>query len=394
MTTQEKLDILSKDAQYDLSCACGTKKPEEHRKRTQTGDAWLYPVTVASGGTGIMLKTLLGNVCHNDCLYCPLRCQQDFKRVALGPEELASFFMDFMRKRHLIGLFLSSGVMGTPENTMDRLIATAEILRRKYRYRGYIHLKIIPGASRSSIDAALSYASAVSLNIETPGASHFSKLTHQKNYHTDILEPLQYILQQTRREAAHARVTTSSQFIVGASDETDKDILTYCNTLYGQMGMDRLYYSAYQKGLGDASIPGENVPQLPQPLIAENTLFPELESPATIGDDALLVREHRLYQADWLMRIYKFSFDDIPFTDSGHLDLTKDPKQIWADQHPEFFPLSVKKAELQDLLRVPGIGPTYAKRIVEHRHNDGIYSLRSLPVPPFVLSKALPYMIL
>lgn len=410
------MDILSRDAQYDLSCACGTKRPDEHRKRSLGGDSWLYPVTVTSGGTGIMLKTLLGNVCSNDCLYCPLRCQRDFKRVIMTPDELATFYMDFLRKRRLIGIFLSSGVMGSAERTMHDLVATAEILRKKYRYRGYIHLKIIPGASRPAIDAAMKYASAVSLNIETPGAQHFRRLTHKKDYHQDILEPLQYILSQTSREGTHPHVTTSSQFIVGASDETDKDILTYCNTLYGEMGMNRLYYSAYQRGLGDPSIPGEMVGEdvsdasfkgreqyehyrqtrggeFTQNWSSNATLFPELASlPAR--DDSLLVREHRLYQADWLMRIYKFSFADIQFSPDGNLDLTRDPKQIWADTHPEFYPVSVRKAPEQSLLRIPGIGPVYAKKIVMHRRNEGIYSLNSLPVPPTVLSKALPYIIL
>lgn len=392
MTTQEKLDILSRDAQYDLSCACGTKRPEEHRKRSSTGDSWLYPVTVASGGTGIMLKTLLGNTCSNDCLYCPLRCQRDFKRVVMSPEELAAFFMDILRKRWLMGLFLSSGVIGSAERTMHDLVATAEILRKKYRYRGYIHLKIIPGASRPSIDAAMKYASAVSLNIETPGACHFCRLTHKKDYHQDILEPLQYILAQTSRDGAHPRVKTSSQFIVGASDETDKDILTYCNTLYGDMGMGRLYYSAYQRGLGDPSIPGEASADDEAPAGPSDCLFPEMEAPPR--DDALLVREHRLYQADWLMRIYKFSFEEIQFSQDGNLDLARDPKQVWADTHPEFYPVSVRKASELNLLKVPGIGPAYAKKIIQHRRTDGIYSLDTLPLPQFALSKALPYIIL
>ena len=172
MDTQSKLDILSRDAQYDLSCACGTKNPQEHRKRNTAGSGWLYPTTTVSGGPGIMLKTLMGNRCANDCKYCPLRNDQDFSPVALAPKGMASFFHEFQSKRPLIGLFLSSAVLGCAEKTMEMLTDTARILRNSYRYRGYIHLKVIPGSSKESIDEALKYASALSLNIEAPGEQH------------------------------------------------------------------------------------------------------------------------------------------------------------------------------------------------------------------------------
>jgi len=257
MDTQSKLDILSRDAQYDLSCACGTKNPQEHRKRNTAGSGWLYPTTTVSGGPGIMLKTLMGNRCANDCKYCPLRNDQDFRPVALAPKEMASFFHEFQSKRPLIGLFLSSAVLGCAEKTMEMLTDTARILRNSYRYRGYIHLKVIPGSSKESIDEALKYASALSLNIEAPGEQHFSKLSESKNYVQDILQPLTYIASQTAKGSRYERVHTSSQFIVGASDELDKEILLYTSRLYQELHMGRLYFSAYQKGLGDQSLPGE-----------------------------------------------------------------------------------------------------------------------------------------
>ncbi len=392
MDVQEKLDILARDAQYDLSCACGTKKPEEHRKKNALGDRWLYPVTVAGGGSGIMLKTLMTNGCGNDCKYCPLRSQKDFRRVSLEPSELASFFMEFQRKRHMIGLFLSSGVIGNPDRTMERLVGTAEILRKKYRYRGYVHLKIIPGASQAAIDKAMSYASAVSLNIETPGEKHFHKLTDRKRYETDIVSPLRYISEQTRRGGPFPRVHTSSQFIVGASDETDQEILQYGWAMYRNLEFERLYYSAYQNGLGDPSIPGER--QLEKELIVEEqpTLFelPPVYRP--VGAQKLLVREHRLYQADWLFRKYRFDYDDLLFDTSGNLDLTKDPKQRWADAHPEYYPVSVRKASLNQLLRVPGIGPTFARRIVDQRKDAVLCTLDDLRLPNAYLKKASPYL--
>lgn len=389
MDTKDKLDILSRDAQYDLSCACGTKNPAEHRKKNSSGDGWLYPTTTASGGPGIILKTLMGNRCSNDCKYCPLRANQDFRSVALSPYEMASFFFEFQLKRPLIGIFLSSAVLGDCEKTMEQLVATAEILRKHFRYRGYIHLKIIPGASKMSIDAALRYASAVSLNIEAPGEKHFSKLSDLKNYQKDIIDPLTYISQQTSKGNRYAKVHTSSQFIVGASDEKDNEILGYGSRMYSNLHVGRLYYSAYQGGLGDPSIPGEqNVMKLESD--AQLSLF-DFETPRGTSPDAL-VREHRLYQADWLLRQYGFGYDELIFGKEGNLSLEKDPKLVWAESHPDYFPLSVKKASKEQLLRVPGIGPTFASRIVNYRKDTPLSTLEDLRLPSAYFNKAKSYL--
>ncbi|WP_298501876.1 radical SAM protein [uncultured Sphaerochaeta sp.] len=386
MDTQSKLDILSRDAQYDLSCACGTKNPEEHRKRNAAGSGWLYPATTASGGPGIMLKTLLGNRCTNDCKYCPLRNNQDFRPVALAPKEMASFFYEFQSKRPLVGLFLSSAVLGSPEKTMGMLIDTARILRTSYRYRGYIHLKVIPGSSKESIDEALKYASALSLNIEAPGEHHVAKLSDTKNYVQDILEPLTYIASQTAKGSRYERVHTSSQFIVGASDELDKEILLYTSRLYRELHMGRLYFSAYQKGLGEQSLPGEQRQQpRPQLELFDLGLLPE-------DNQASLTREHRLYQADWLLRKYGFSYEDLLFTKEGNLCLDRDPKLVWAQANPQFFPLSVKRAPREALLRVPGLGPTYVLRIVNQRRLSPLTCLEDLKLPFSVLEKARPFL--
>ncbi len=386
MDIQDKLDILSRDAQYDLSCACGTKNPSEHRKRNSTGSGWLYPTTTASGGPGIMLKTLLGNRCSNDCKYCPLRENQDFRPIALGPKEMASFFYEFQSKRSLIGLFLSSAVLGTPDKTMELLVETAKILRNYYHYKGYIHLKVIPGASKASIDAALRYASALSLNIETPGVEHFSKLTDRKDYVQDILEPLRYIAYQTMKGSRYQRVHTSSQFIVGASDEVDKEILLYTSQMYKELHMGRLYFSAYQQGLGDSRIPGELIKYQNQQL----GLFDDLPLPQE--QQPVLTREHRLYQADWLLRQYGFKFDEFLFSDQGNLSLTDDPKLVWAKANPQFYPLSIKRSSKQELLRVPGLGPTYVNRIIKTRRETSISCLEDLRLPFSTLQRARPFL--
>lgn len=389
METTSKLDILSRDAQYDLSCACSTKNPLEHRKQAGDGN-WLYPVTVANGGTGIMLKTLLSNACSNDCRYCPLRQNQDTARVALQPEELASFFMSLLAKRHLIGLFLSSGVLGSADLTMDRLVATADILRKRYRYKGYIHIKIIPGASKAAIDQALALASAVSLNIETPGAEHFAKLSQKKQYLSDIIDPLKYISERTAKGSTHAKVSKTSQFIVGASDESDREILEYSWGMYRRLGFDRLYFSAYQGGLGDPAIPGEQrrIAMLGQDPPAGMLL----NDPVSLSK-GLLVREHRLYQADFLFRRYRFTFDELLFDPAGNLDLSKDPKQLWVEHHPEFFPVSLSHSGKDELLRVPGLGPALVDRIVKARKETSLRSLQTLRIPEHLLKKASPFVI-
>jgi len=387
MDTAEKLNILSRDAQYDLSCACSTKNPEEHRKRSSSG-SWLYPVTVAGGGSGIMLKTLVSNACTNDCRYCPLREGTDTPRITLQPDELARFFLQFQTKRPLIGLFLSSGVIGSPDYTMDRLIATAEILRSQYRYRGYIHIKIIPGASRSAMDRALELASAVSLNIEVPGPIHAAKLSGSKQYEADIIDGLKYLSRQTAKGGPHEKVTKTSQFIVGASDELDREILSYSWSLYRKLNFDRLYFSAYQKGLGDASIPGE-LRQPSDEAVDDQLMLPGF-SPVQ-GNAESLLREHRLYQVDYLFRSYGFSLDELVFDPTGNLPLAQDPKLSWAQQHPQYFPVSLSRGTQSQLLRVPGIGPTLARRIVNHRKHFPLGSLEDFHMPRYLMERARNY---
>ena len=177
--SRQKLKILSADSQYDLACACGSSK-DEHRKRGGDG-RWIYPVTLPNGGKSSLFKTLISNVCSNDFKYCPLRNDMDVRRCSLDPDETAKIFLDYLDRRKVFGLFLSSGVIGTADATMERLNTTAKILRRKYGFKGYIHLKVIPGASDSAIEEALSLASAVSLNIETPGEKNLAKLSSRKN---------------------------------------------------------------------------------------------------------------------------------------------------------------------------------------------------------------------
>jgi len=358
MDATEKLRILSDDSRYDLACACGTNK-DDRRRRGLEGK-WLYPVTLPNGGYSILLKTLLSNVCSNDCKYCPLRSETNVDRCTLEPEELAKIFMEYARRKKVFGLFLSSGVIGSPNYTMDRINAVARILRYKYSYKGYIHLKVIPGAADSAIEDALSLASAVSLNIEAPGKKRFNILSSKKDYMNDIIRPLKLMSKLTDKGMRYSRIKCTTQFIVGASDETDSEIINYMFGIYKKLKFQRIYFSAYQKGLGRPDIPGE--------MRLSN------------DPEQLFMREHRLYQTDYLIRKYGFSESDILLDASGNLRLDKDPKEVWAEAHPEFYPVKINTSSREALLRVPALGIKTVNAILQLRRQRKLSSLDALGI--------------
>lgn len=367
--TIEKLTILSADAQYDLACACGSVK-DEHRRRGTDGK-WIYPVTLPDGGKASIFKILLSNVCRNDCKYCPLRHNQDIRRCTLEAEETVRLFWDYYTQSKVFGIFVSSGVIGTPDATMDRINAIARLLRARYQFRGYIHLKVIPGASPAAVEEAVRLASAVSLNIETPGAEFLAKVSDRKDYMRDIIAPIKQISQLVQEPNAFRRhVHQTTQFIVGAAGESDRRIVQYMEGLYHRLGMHRIYFSAYQGGLGTPDLPGE-----------------QGESPAD-----RLTREHRLYQVDFLMRKYGFRDNEIPFDEQNRLPLDKDPKEAWAQLHPEHFPVDVNRADRQALLRVPGLGPLTVKSILKRRQKARLTDIADIAKPTKLLKKAQGYL--
>jgi predicted DNA-binding helix-hairpin-helix protein len=369
--TREKLEILSADAQYDLACACGSSQ-DEGRRRSSEGK-WIYPITLPNGGKSVLFKTLISNVCTNDCKYCPLREKERIQRCSLGAEETAKVFLDYYKKRKVFGLFLSSGVCGSADATMEKLNLVARLLRKRYGFCGYIHLKIIPGASDAAIEDAVSLASAVSLNIETPGEANLAKLSEKKKYIRDIIEPIKLISRLTGRGAKYEKVKQTTQFIVGAAGESDAEIVKYMWGLYDRLKMHRVYFSAYQKGLGDESIAGEKA---------------KLEEPTDV-----FVREHRLYQVDFLLRKYGFKESDIVFNKEGNLSLSCDPKEAWAQRHPEAFPVNVNWASKWELLRVPGLGPVTISGILERRRKWQIRRIEDLGKVGVRLEKASKYLV-
>jgi predicted DNA-binding helix-hairpin-helix protein len=352
----EKLRILSEDSQYDLACACGTGK-DDHRRRGAEGK-WLYPVSLPQGGYSVLLKTLLSNACANDCGYCPLRSETNIRRCALKPEEVARVFMDYYRRGKVFGLFLSSALINNADYTMDKINTAARLLRQRHNFKGYIHLKIIPGASDAALEDSMSLASAVSLNIETPGKKHFDLLSRKKDYEKDILRPLRLMGRLTDRGARFSRVKCTTQFIVGAAAEKDTEIVEYMFGLYERLNFKRVYFSSYQKGLGNPDIPGER-------QFLTNTEKP-------------FMREHRLYQVDFLCRKYGFSKGDILFDKGGSLRLDMDPKEVWAESHPEYYPVRINTSDREALLRVPGLGPETVRRILRMRRDRKITMLEDL----------------
>nr|AGH13472.1 hypothetical protein BACSTE_01634 [uncultured bacterium SRF2] len=371
--TMEKLRILAESAKYDVSCSSsGT---------VRSGKKGMVGSTV--GGVGIchsfaddgrcisLLKVMLTNYCMYDCAYCINRRTNDIKRATLSVSELEEITMEFYRRNYIEGLFLSSGVVRNPDYTMERLVAIVRDLRTVHRFNGYIHLKTIPGASQELLQEAGRYADRMSVNIEIPKEESLKALAPEKN-HKSIFLPMSQIQQgvlenkEDRRKFRHAPrfvpAGQSTQMIVGATKETDLDILKMSNAMYKQPTMRRVYYSGY---------------------VSVNTYDPRLP----VLKQPPLVRENRLYQADWLMRFYHFNVDEIVDDAHAHLDLDVDPKLGWALRHPEFFPVDINKAPYEDILRVPGIGVKSAVLIVNSRRFNRItsYHLKKMGV---VMKKA------
>jgi predicted DNA-binding helix-hairpin-helix protein len=294
----------------------------------------------------------------------------DVRRCSLGVDETVKAFLDYYERREVFGLFLSAGVLGSADATMDRLNSVARILRKKHRFKGYIHLKIIPGASAAAIEETVSLADAVSVNIETPGEKNLAKLSEKKRYIQDIIEPMKRVKALTAPGSKYAGVKQTTQFIVGAAGEPDAEIVKYMFGLYERMKIHRVYFSAYQKGLGDECIAGE------------------FAGSAT----DILMREHRLYQADFLLRKYGFAESDIVFEKDGNLSLAVDPKETWAVRHPEMYPVSANTASRLALLRVPGIGPVTVKRIMERRKERHLGSIEDVGKVGVRLEKARKYL--
>ncbi|MEW5814584.1 MAG: radical SAM protein [Spirochaetota bacterium] len=367
LNSEEKLDILAGSARYDVCLASCSGNFHGGRGRVRDPgnpiSRWIYPAHIPGKGQVGILKVLQTNACKNNCAYCHLSARNDtIKRVGFSPRELADIFIQFVQKHRVHGLFISSGVGFNADSAMEKMIHTAEILRNKYKFKGYIHLKILPGSSYNLMERAAQLADRISINLEAPTKDHLRTIAPDKNFMHDLITRLQWAGDLIRKNLYTKSHTT--QFVVGASNETDLDILKTVDWIYREMFVFRAYFSAFQP-------------------------FEALTYPAV--NDHTLLREHRLYQSDFLLRGYGFRLHDLVFDKNGHLPKNVDPKTAYARLHPEIFPVDINRASKEELLKVPGIGPLSAQRIAETRGNNPFHNLAELKQAGAVVKWAAPY---
>ncbi len=377
-----KLKILAASAKYDVACASSGVSRSHRKGSVGSAAGWGICHSFAADGRCIsLLKVMLTNYCMFDCAYCINRVSNDVPRATFSVSELVGLTMEFYRRNYIEGLFLSSGVVRSADYTMERLAWIVKELRTVHRFNGYIHLKSIPGASRELIDLAGKYADRMSVNVEIPNEQGLKRLAPDKDYRS-VFTPMRYIQEGALQSAEECRkfryapryvpAGQSTQVIVGATPDSDWDILQLSAKLYRRPTMKRVYYSGFI------------------PVNSYDTRLPQLQQ-------APFLRENRLYQADWLLRFYQFRVEEIVDDAFPNLDLDIDPKLAWALRHPELFPVDVNRADYEILLRIPGVGVKSAKQIVLARRYGrlGTLQLRKLGVvwkkaQYFVESRELP----
>lgn len=368
----EKLKILAESAKYDVSCASSGISRSHKSGGIGSTAGWGICHSFAEDGRCIsLLKIMLTNYCMYDCAYCINRRSNDIPRATLAVSELVDITIEFYRRNYIEGLFLSSGVVRNPDYTMERLVRIVKDLRTIHRFNGYIHLKSIPGASRELVNEAGRYADRMSVNIEIPNEKSLQLLAPEKDFQS-VFAPMRYIQQGVLESAEERRkfrsaprfapAGQSTQMIVGATPDNDRAILSLSSALYQRPTMKRVYYSGFV------------------PVNAYDQRLPMLKQPP-------LIRENRLYQADWLLRFYQFKVDEIVDDSYPDLDLEIDPKLAWALRHPENFPVDINRTSYEMLLRIPGIGIKSAKMIIMARRYGqlGTSQLKKMGV---VLKKA------
>ena len=369
MNVIDKLTILADAAKYDVACtSSGIDRDARGGSLGSTVSAGCCHSFTPDGRCITLLKVLMTNVCVYDCAYCVNRVSNDVVRTAFAPRELADLTIEFYRRNYIEGLFVSSGVIGSPDRTSELMIETLRILREEYGFRGYIHAKTVPGTSPELVMRLGRLADRMSVNMELPSESSLSLLAPNKTKRA-ILDPMRLIrdnvaedretrsiarkrltnyrqLAPRRKERAFAPAGQSTQMIIGATPETDYQILTLSASLYRTMSLKRVFFSAY--------LPVNDDPLLPR------------------TDAVQLDREHRLYQADWLLRFYQFDVTELIDEANPALALDVDPKANWALNHLDFFPVEIDTAPLEELVRVPGIGPRGARLIVKARRHSAL----------------------
>jgi putative DNA modification/repair radical SAM protein len=349
---REKLNILADAAKYDVSCSSsgGTRK-NDNKGIGNSHTSGICHTYTEDGRCVSLLKILLTNHCIYDCAFCVSRKSNDVERAAFTVEEVVSLTMNFYRRNYIEGLFLSSGIFKNADFTMERLLRVVKKLRLEEGFNGYIHLKTIPGASEAMIMEAGLYADRMSINLEMPTESGLKLLAPEKS-HSDVIKPLGFIQNQIillkdekkliKSVPKFVPAGQSTQMVIGATPETDQEIMQTAASFYKTFSLKRVYYSGY--------IPISNDDRLP-----------------VIGSQPPLIRENRLYQTDWLMRFYGFHVNELLNDANPHLDIDIDPKLSWALRNLQFFPVDINVAAYKTILRIPGIGVASAKKIVQAR---------------------------
>lgn len=346
----DKLKILADGAKYDVSCSSSGSSRSNSNGIGSAASCGICHTWTSDGRCVSLLKILMTNACIYDCAYCVNRRSNDMPRVALSPAEVAELTIGFYRRNYIEGLFLSTGVVRSPDYTMELLIQAVRTLREEYRFNGYIHLKLVPGADPLLVQQAGLWADRVSVNLELPTRESLQLLAPDKSRDA-VVQPMRQVNQlitinraerkQSRKVPRFAPAGQSTQLIVGASNESDHQIVKLSEQLYQRMELKRVYYSAFIPVNQDTRLPARPV--------------------------APLKREHRLYQADWLLRYYGFSADELLDEARPNLDSELDPKTGWALRHIELFPVEINRASYEELLRVPGVGVLSAQRIIRAR---------------------------
>src|SRR5687768_4521055 len=344
--------------------ACFT--PKEKRA------AFVYPAQLPNGKQVKLLKTLLSSACERDCYYCPFRAGRDFRRATFKPQEFAEMFMKLNQAKMAEGIFLSSGIAAGGANTQNRILDTAEILRKRFGFRGYMHLKIMPGAEKGQVERLMQLADRVSINLEAPNTERLAKLAPHKTFVEELFRPLKWVEEIRRSQPAHKfwngkYPSTVTQFVAGGSDESDLELLTTTDWLMKNVRLRRAYFSAFS-------------PIRDTPMESKSAVDP--------------LREHRLYQASFLLRDYGFELEEMPFVQNGNLPLATDPKLAWAQQNLKEKPLEINKAERRELLRIPGIGPKHADAILQARRSGKINNLSALKKLGVVVARVAPFILL
>lgn len=367
--TYEKLQLLGGMASDDIL----SQPQKRSRERRPYSDPkknpipGVYKASMPNGKTISLMRVMFTDFCKMDCHFCPNSHWVPRMRFAFKREELASAFMELHRRHTVDGLFLSSGVAGTGSKTTAKLIDVVQIIREKYGFKGYIHLKVMPGVEREYVEAAHKLGTRLSVNIETPGVDRMRTLSKMKDLERDILAPMEWIddLNRERTGGAAGQVT---QFVVGAANESDREIFQRIDQLYGEWDLKRVYYSNFQP-----------IPYTPLE-----------EHPPTS-----MTRAHRLYQMDWLKRIYKFSNEEIElaFDEAGFLSMDTDPKSVIALENLDAFPVDINHSTKGQMLRVPGVGPTAVDRILRQRVHHTVDSWRDLQAMGVIKKRAWPYLV-